>query len=86
MASNQEKRSSMELSSTAISTTDEQSNSSSLLTNELEILSRQTDTQEIKIGFFKLYQYATTLDKAILIFSAFCAVTAGVALPVMTVS
>lgn len=50
-----------------------------------EILKRQVDTPNIKVGFATLYRYASRNDIIILVVSLISAVAAGVALPLMTI-
>ena|SRR6266498_4105268 len=57
-----------------------------LLTHEREILNRQLDIPEVKIGFFGLYQYATTIDLIVLGISTVCAIAGGAIIPLLTVS
>jgi len=54
--------------------------------HEKTILKRQTEVPEVKVGYLTLYRYATKMDIIILMISAFCAIVAGAAMPVMTVS
>ena len=52
---------------------------------EAQVLRRQVLTPEVKTGFAALYRYCDGRDKLILFVSAFAAVAAGAALPMMTV-
>lgn len=54
--------------------------------HEKDILKKQLDAPEVKIGFFGLYRYADKMDILILVISAICAIAAGAALPLFTVS
>lgn len=54
--------------------------------HEKDILKKQLDAPEVKIGFFGLYRYASKMDILILMVSAICAIVAGAALPLFTVS
>lgn len=54
--------------------------------HEKEILKKQLDAPNVKISFFGLYRYASRLDVLILVVSAICAIAAGAALPLFTVS
>lgn len=54
--------------------------------HEKDILKKQLDAPEVKIGFFGLYRYADRMDMLILLVSAICAIAAGAALPLFTVS
>jgi ATP-binding cassette subfamily B (MDR/TAP) protein 1 len=54
--------------------------------HEKTILKRQTEVPEVKVGYLTLYRYATKMDIVILVVSAFCAIAAGAAMPLMTVS
>lgn len=54
--------------------------------HEKDILKKQLDAPEVKIGFFGLYRYASTWDWLILVVSTLCAIAAGAALPLFTVS
>ncbi|KAI0128530.1 P-loop containing nucleoside triphosphate hydrolase protein [Xylariales sp. AK1849] len=56
-----------------------------LPTNEAEILKRQVETPDIKVGVAILYRYASRNDILIIIVSAICAIAGGAALPLMTV-
>ncbi|KAL4967101.1 ABC transporter ATP-binding protein [Aspergillus stella-maris] len=53
--------------------------------NDSEILSRQVDTQNVEVGFFGLYRYATLSDRLTLALSVICCVIAGGAVPGMTI-
>jgi len=53
--------------------------------HEAEILRRQVDTPDVKVGFFTLYRYATKWDWVIWTVSCFCTIAAGAAMPLMTV-
>ncbi|KAF2095310.1 ATP-binding cassette transporter ABC4 [Rhizodiscina lignyota] len=53
--------------------------------HEAEILRRQLDVPAVKVTFFTLHRYATRWDMIILSISAFCAIAAGSALPLMTI-
>jgi ATP-binding cassette subfamily B (MDR/TAP) protein 1 len=52
---------------------------------EAQILKRQIDIPVVKSGWRTLYRYSTTNDILIMVVSAICAITAGAALPLMTV-
>lgn len=54
--------------------------------HEKDILKKQLDSPNVKISFFGLYRYASHLDILILVVSAICAIAAGAALPLFTVS
>lgn len=54
--------------------------------HEKEILKKQLDAPSVKISFFGLYRYASRMDILILVVSAICAIAAGAALPLFTVS
>lgn len=54
--------------------------------HEKEILKKQLDAPSVKISFFGLYRYASRMDLLILVVSAICAIVAGAALPLFTVS
>lgn len=66
--------------------TDEDALYAHLPEHEKEILKRQLDAPTVKISFFGLYRYASKMDILILIVSAICAIAAGAALPLFTVS
>jgi ATP-binding cassette subfamily B (MDR/TAP) protein 1 len=53
--------------------------------HEAEILRRQIDIPEVKVGFFTLYRYATRTDWTIWSISCICSIVAGAAMPLMTV-
>jgi ATP-binding cassette subfamily B (MDR/TAP) protein 1 len=57
-----------------------------LPTHEKDILKRQLDAPPVKITFFGLYRYASHMDILIIVVSALCAIAAGAALPLFTVS
>lgn len=52
-----------------------------------EVSGQQTEDEKKKVrtGFFHLYRYATGWNRLILILSTFCAIVAGVVLPLVTV-
>lgn len=54
--------------------------------HEKDILKKQLDAPVAKISFFGLYRYASKMDILILLVSAICAIAAGAALPLFTVS
>lgn len=54
--------------------------------DEQRILNRQIDAPSIQASYFMLYRYATKADLAIIAISVICAVAAGAAFPLMTVS
>lgn len=54
--------------------------------HEKDILKKQLDAPEVKMGFVGLYRYADHMDILILVISALCAIAAGAALPLFTVS
>jgi hypothetical protein len=54
--------------------------------HEKDILKKQLDAPVAKISFFGLYRYASRMDILILLVSAVCAIAAGAALPLFTVS
>lgn len=54
--------------------------------HEKDVLKKQLDAPEVKIGFFGLYRYADKMDILIIAISAICAIAAGAALPLFTVS
>ncbi|KIW09268.1 hypothetical protein, variant [Verruconis gallopava] len=53
--------------------------------HEAEILRRQVDIPDVKVGFFTLYRYATRTDWTIWAISCVCTIAAGAAMPLMTV-
>lgn len=53
--------------------------------HEAEILKRQVDTPDIKVGIAMLYRYASRVDLTIMFVSSICAIAGGAALPLMTV-
>lgn len=57
-----------------------------LPSHEKEILKKQLDAPVAKISFFGLYRYASRMDVLIMLVSAICAIAAGAALPLFTVS
>jgi ATP-binding cassette subfamily B (MDR/TAP) protein 1 len=54
--------------------------------HEKDILKKQLDAPVVKISFFGLYLYASKMDILILLVSAICAIAAGAAMPLFTVS
>lgn len=54
--------------------------------HEKQVLKKQLDAPTVKISFFGLYRYASKMDILILLVSAICAIAAGAALPLFTVS
>lgn len=54
--------------------------------HEKDILNKQLDAPVAKISFFGLYRYASKMDILIMLVSAICAIAAGAALPLFTVS
>ncbi|EPS39306.1 hypothetical protein H072_6948 [Dactylellina haptotyla CBS 200.50] len=53
--------------------------------HEAEIIKRQIDIPESKIGYFSLYRYATRFDLTMLFFTHLASICAGAVLPLMTV-
>ncbi|KAF3926092.1 hypothetical protein ABW20_dc0110077 [Dactylellina cionopaga] len=53
--------------------------------HEAEILKRQIEVPDNKIGYFALYRYATRADYIMLFFCHFASIAAGSVLPLMTV-
>jgi ATP-binding cassette, subfamily B (MDR/TAP), member 1 len=53
---------------------------------EQAILKRQLDSPSVSASWLKLYRYATTWDKVMVAISILCAIGAGAAMPLMTVS
>jgi hypothetical protein len=47
---------------------------------------RKEKKKEKRAGYLSLFRYATPLDRLILLFSTLCAIAAGAALPLVTVS
>lgn len=56
-----------------------------LTPHEKDILDRQLSLEEVKIGFFGLFRYATTVDKIVLGISVLAAIAGGAVIPLMTV-
>lgn len=54
--------------------------------HEKEIVKRQLHIPTVEVGFTTLYRYATRNDIIIIVISAFCAITGGAVMPLMTVS
>lgn len=54
--------------------------------HEKDILKKQLDAPVAKISFFGLYRYASRMDILILVVSGLCAIAAGAAMPLFTVS
>jgi ATP-binding cassette subfamily B (MDR/TAP) protein 1 len=54
--------------------------------HEQAVLKRQLDNPSVSVSWLMLYRYATTWDKVIVGISIFCAIGAGAAMPLMTVS
>ncbi|KAK3062194.1 hypothetical protein LTS18_004627, partial [Coniosporium uncinatum] len=53
--------------------------------HEREILKKQLDVPDLKVGYLTLYRYATTYDIIFLSVSALMGIAAGAAMPLMTV-
>jgi ATP-binding cassette subfamily B (MDR/TAP) protein 1 len=53
---------------------------------EKQILKTQLDSPPVKVTFFSLYRYADAWDWLIIFIGAICAIAAGAALPLFTVS
>ncbi|KAL2831414.1 P-loop containing nucleoside triphosphate hydrolase protein [Aspergillus cavernicola] len=53
--------------------------------NRNKILSSQVESENVQVGFFGLYRYATVSDKLLLLLSVICCVIAGAAVPGMTI-
>lgn len=53
--------------------------------HEAAILKRQVETPAVKVTYFRLYQYGTRKEFAIMAVCALCAITAGAVLPLMTI-
>lgn len=53
---------------------------------EQQVLKQQLEELKVNITFFGLWRYATKIDVLILLVSAICAIAAGAALPLFTVS
>ena len=53
--------------------------------HEADILRKQLDTPNVKVGFKQLFRYATKNDIIILIVASICAIGGGAALPIMTI-
>jgi ATP-binding cassette, subfamily B (MDR/TAP), member 1 len=54
--------------------------------HEADILRRQVETPDVKVGYFTLFSHADALDWIIFTIAVICAVVAGAAMPLMTVS
>lgn len=54
--------------------------------HEKQVLKNQLNGPDVKASFGILYRYASTMDTLIMIVSAICAIAAGAALPLFTVS
>lgn len=54
--------------------------------DEKQILKKQLDAPDVKVSFVALFRYASRMDLIIMVVSAFCAIIAGAALPLFTVS
>ena len=52
---------------------------------QADILRRQVETPDVKIGMATLYRYATRVDLMLLAVGSICAIASGAILPVMTV-
>lgn len=52
---------------------------------ELKCLSSQVDLSPSQAGYFAIYGYANTLDKAVMMASSLCAIAAGAAVPLLSV-
>ena len=54
--------------------------------HEKQELKRQLESPDVKASFATLYRYASRMDILIMLVSAICAIAAGAALPLFTVS
>ena len=54
--------------------------------HEKQGLKRQLESPDVKASFATLYRYASRMDILIMLVSAICAIAAGAALPLFTVS
>jgi ATP-binding cassette, subfamily B (MDR/TAP), member 1 len=54
--------------------------------HEASILRKQVETPDVKVGYLTLFRYATAFDWFVFVVSMFCAIVAGAAMPLMTVS
>lgn len=52
---------------------------------QADILRRQVETPDVKIGMTTLYRYATRVDLMLLVVGSICAIASGAILPIMTV-
>ncbi|KAF2452301.1 ATP-binding cassette transporter ABC4 [Lineolata rhizophorae] len=52
---------------------------------EKDIVKKQLDVPDVKVGFVKLYRYSTRNDLIIISASALCAIVGGALLPLMTI-
>ena len=53
--------------------------------HEREIIKRQLDVPDVKVGYLTLFRYATGKDLFVLAAASLCAVAGGVVMPLMTV-
>jgi ATP-binding cassette, subfamily B (MDR/TAP), member 1 len=53
--------------------------------HEREVLRRQVVTPDVKVGYFRLFCYATRGEWLLFFISCFCTIAAGAAMPLMTV-
>jgi hypothetical protein len=54
--------------------------------HEAAILRRQVETSDLNVGYLTLFRYATAFDWFVFVVAMFCAIVAGAAMPLMTVS
>jgi ATP-binding cassette, subfamily B (MDR/TAP), member 1 len=54
--------------------------------HEADILRRQVETKDIKVGYFTLFKFADFSDWVVFAISVLCAVASGASMPLMTVS
>ena len=52
---------------------------------ERDIIERQIAVPDVKVGYFRLYRYATPLDYLFLAISVLCSIAGGAAMPLMTI-
>jgi ATP-binding cassette, subfamily B (MDR/TAP), member 1 len=52
---------------------------------QAEILRRQVETPDVKVGIAMLYRYATRVDLMLLVVGSICAIASGAILPVRAV-
>lgn len=65
---------------------DDEASFAHLTGQERELLKAQLDSPSVKVSWFGLYRYADSWDLVVTAISLLCAIAAGAALPLLSVS